>query len=423
MPSRCVRWVAAARLNQLWARIIYSRMVSHRARCGKRFGRNVAGTYPRFVVESVPLTGLGWWYYKAIMHVEIIGRRAAEKRRPASLRLLPMVLAVMVLLLLLPAGVDARPGYSRGASTAGTARQTYRNPVFARDFPDPFVLKVGRAYYAYGTTTAWQPLNHLFPILRSTDLVHWRYVADAFTSAPDWSTTDWWAPDVLVRKGIYYLYYVGHSIMTGQHCIGVATAKRPTGPFTDHGSIACADHTGQGYIDPDPFIDGNGKAYLYLSVDNPYHSISVLPLAADLLHAAGTRKQLFTLSQPWEHGLYFSTVEAPFMVKHGPTYYLFYSGNDWQHDYAMGYATASSPLGPFAKYRGNPILHGTKAVTGPGGGSLFMGLGGWWLAYHAWTGGPGYDSGGVRNLRIDRVTWRKGVVVVRGPTTTPHPMP
>jgi beta-xylosidase len=143
-----------------------------------------------------------------------------------------------------------------------------------------------------------------------------------------------------------------------------------------------------------------------------------------MLHTVGVRKQLFTLSQSWEHGPYFSTVEALFMVKHGAAYYLFYSANDWQHDYAMGYATASSPFGPFTKYRGNPILHGTKAVRGPGGGSLFNGPDGrWWLANHAWTGGPGYNSGGVRNLRIDPVTWRKGVVVVRGPTTTPQRMP
>lgn len=330
---------------------------------------------------------------------------------------------VALLTLMLPSAVaHARATPSLAYTPA--ARLTYQNPVFARDFPDPFVLRVGAVYYAYGTTTAWQALNHLFPILRSTDLVHWRYVADVFTTPPDWGFGDWWAPDVAVRAGTYYLYYVGHSVANGLHCIGVATARSPLGPFTDHGSLACADHTGQGYIDPDPFIDDNGKAYLYLSVDNPYHSISVIPLAADMLHTAGPRKQLFTLSQPWEHGPYFSTVEGPFMVKRAGIYYLFYSGNDWQHDYAMGYATATSPLGPFSKYRGNPILHGTSTVTGPGGGSLFQGPnGGWWLAYHAWTGGPGYNNGGVRNLRLDPVTWRRGVAVIHGPTTTPQPAP
>jgi beta-xylosidase len=315
-------------------------------------------------------------------------------------------------------------GIAPVARARGTVTQTYQNPVFARDFPDPFVLKVGNVYYAYGTTTAWEPLNHEFPILRSTDLVHWRYVADVFTSAPSWGFGDWWAPDMVVRGGTYFLYYVGNSVEYNEHCIGVATAHTPTGPFTDHGSLACGDASGQGYIDPDPFIDSNGKAYLYISVDNPYHSISVLPLAPDLLHVAGPRKQLFTLSQHWEYGAAFSTVEGPFMVKRNGRYYLFYSGNDWQHDYAMGYATATLPLGPFTKYAHDPVLHGTAKVTGPGGGSLFQGPGGgWWLAYHAWTGGPGYSSGGVRNLRIDRVSWRGNSVVVDGPTTTPQPAP
>ncbi len=306
---------------------------------------------------------------------------------------------------------------SSAATSAGGA-VTYRNPVFRIDYPDPFVLRAGGAYYAYGTTTGWEGLNKLFPVLRSTDLAHWRYVADALTSTPGWAVGDRWAPDVITRNGTYYLFYAGKSLSQNVHCIGVATARNPTGPFKDHGSLACGDQRGQGYIDPDPFIDMDGKAYLYLSVDDPYHNISVLPLTSDLLHAAGPRRELFTLSQSWEHGPSFSTVEGPYMVRHAGVYYLFYSGNDWQHDYAMGYATAKSPLGPFTKYARNPILHGTNAVIGPGGGSLFQDRhGAWWLAYHAWEGGPGYDSGGVRNLRIDPVAFRDGVVTVHGPTT------
>jgi len=36
-----------------------------------------------------------------------------------------------------------------GGATTTTA--TFRNPVYDRDFPDPFVLKVGDTYYAYAT--------------------------------------------------------------------------------------------------------------------------------------------------------------------------------------------------------------------------------------------------------------------------------
>ena len=81
-----------------------------------------------------------------------------------------------------------------------SAADRYRNPLPAtipatgdrvETFADPDVIQ-GRdgAYYAYGTT---DPLNdrdrdaagalrtHHIPTLRSTDLVHWTYVGDAFT--------------------------------------------------------------------------------------------------------------------------------------------------------------------------------------------------------------------------------------------------
>jgi beta-xylosidase len=321
---------------------------------------------------------------------------------------------VLIVLLLLTLAVGV----------TGAAPPTYRNPVFARDFPDPAAIRVGDTYYAYGTATAWEAWNHLFPVLRSPDLVHWRYIGDALIATPSWGTGDWWAPDVIARRGLYYLYYVGKDLASGLHCIGVAVAGMPTGPFTQRAVIGCGDAHGQGYIDPAPFIDGDGRAYLYISVDDPHHTISVLPLKADLIHTDGPRRELFTLSQGWEHGPAFSTVEGPFLVKHGGRYYLFYSGNDWQEDYAMGYAEGASPLGPFHKYAHNPILRGNTHARGPGGGSLIQGpRGDWWLLYHAWTGGPSYAAGGVRDLRIDPLSWRGDVVTLDGPSTTPHPAP
>ena len=340
-------------------------------------------------------------------------------------RALVATLLVVVLVAAVSLSNVGGAGSSRAAARPSIkAGAPYHNPVFARDFPDPSVLRVGADYYAYATTTGWEQPGRLFPILRSRDLVHWAYVADAFSGAPAWGGGDWWAPDVIASKGVYYMYYVGKGIDAGTHCIGVATASKPTGPFIHRAVIGCGDSHGRGYIDPAPLIDTDGKAYVYISVDDPRHNISVIPLKRDLLHAAGPRKRLFGVSQAWEHGANFTTVEGPFAVKHGKTNDLFYSGNDWQHDYAEGYATSSSPLGPFTKYRGNPVIHDALGVTGPGGGSVVRGpRGGWWLVYHAWTGGPGYDAGGVRNLRIDPITWTGDKIGVRGPTAANEPSP
>jgi beta-xylosidase len=94
------------------------------------------------------------------------------------------------------------------------------------------------------------------------------------------------------------------------------------------------------------------------------------------------------------------------VILHDGTYYLFFSGNDWNGSYAMGYATASSPMGPFTPYSGNPILQGDGKVHGPGGGSVVTGPDGrLWMVYHVWPGAEGYDNGGIRNLRIDPIEW------------------
>jgi hypothetical protein len=55
-----------------------------------------------------------------------------------------------------------------------------------------------------------------------------------------------------------------------------------------------------------------------------------------------------------------------------PVYYLTYSANNWERpEYGAGYAVAGSPLGPWKKYAGNPILSANPAIgmysTGHGG--------------------------------------------------------
>ncbi len=284
-----------------------------------------------------------------------------------------------------------------GAFGVGDLAPGSTAPIFANDFPDPMVIHAGSAYYAYSTETAWEKPGRIFPILRSTDLVNWTYVADALPGAPIWGEGDWWAPDVVQRGSTYYLFYTGLNDAK-VHCLAVATASSPVGPFTDRGPLACGDSSGSGYIDPMAYFDETG-AWLYFSVDGPHHSISVLPLSYDLLHVAGPRVELFGVSQDWEHGPAWTTVEGPYMVRHGDTYDLFYSGNDWRNDYAEGVATSSSPVGPFVKSLANPILEGGSGLKGPGGASLFTGpRGQTWMAYHAWT-----EKG--RSLHLARVCW------------------
>jgi beta-xylosidase len=291
---------------------------------------------------------------------------------------------------------------------AGAQAISYRAPVFGRAFPDPSVIHARGSYWAYSTQVSWERPGHVFPILRSKDLVHWRPVGDVFDRTPSWgSGSFWWSPSAIAYRGRYYVFYSAWSTAERRHCVAVATARTPAGPFHDHGPLSCGDSTVSNYIDPDPFVDTDGRAYLYVSAGFPAPQISVIPLSSNLLSFAGPRAPLFGVSQSWEHGPGgYATVEGPFMVKAGAGYYLFYSGNAWWDNYALGYATSRSPIGPFTKSDRNPILRGDALVQGPGGGSVVNGPGGHlWLAYHGWRPGQAGKPGAPRLLRVAPIAW------------------
>jgi beta-xylosidase len=249
------------------------------------------------------------------------------------------------------------------------------------------------------------------------------------------------------------MYYVGRSAQFTVNCVAVATATAPGGPFIDQGPlsgpapdalgrpIGCGDDSGFGVIDPSLFIDpATGAPYLYVSVSYTCPAggtscgaqmgtlaptISVIPLSANLLSAAGPRTPLFT-GQPggWEAaGLAAPTVEAPAALVHNGTYYLLFSGGSWRQAYGMGYATAPSPTGPFNQAP-SPILSSTSAVGGAGGGDVpVIGPhGGLWLVFHGRAGA----GDGPRTLRIDPFSWSADpgggpdVPVISGPTSTPQ---
>jgi hypothetical protein len=327
----------------------------------------------------------------------------------------------------------AGAGWTPAGGQAPTPRpETYQNPVHPADVADPFVLRSGAAYYAYATHRGLANIQ----ILRSTDLVRWTDLGTALPLLPAWATGPHvWAPSVLARPdGRHVLYYAVRERASGLFCVSRAVSVAgPQGPFLDRsgGPLACQRDQG-GTIDPSPFVDADGTAWLLHKSEGIERRLPTRiwsqQLSDDGTSLVGPRHMLLVTDQAWEGPI----IENPAMVAADGSYWLLYSGNRWQSpDYAVGWATCESPAGPCTKPWTGPLFGSADGAAGPGGVELFTDIDGeLWMAYHAWAhGAVGYPDG-RRTLRIDRITFAAGRPWVHAPSTastrfdsTPGPPP
>lgn len=280
-------------------------------------------------------------------------------------------------------------------------RKSYSNPVYRGDSPDPSVIRVGeRDFWATTTSTEWAPQ---FPLLHSNDLVHWRQAGAVFPNPPKWATGKFWAPEISFHNGTFYVYYVAQH-RDGPLTIGVATAPRAGGPYTDHQPLV-----GQscGSIDPTPVTGDDGRRYLIWKEDGNSKglptTIWVQALREDGLALTGEARAILCNDAPWEGHV----VEAPSVIKRGDFFYLFYSGNSCcglNCKYAVGVARARSIMGPWEKYGGNPILKTNARWRCPGHGSAVDTADGrTFYLYHAYDKRDSIFVG--RQTLLDEIKW------------------
>ncbi|WP_310394271.1 family 43 glycosylhydrolase [Hymenobacter sp.] len=268
------------------------------------------------------------------------------------------------------------------------------NPVLPGDFPDPSVVKIGDTYWASATSSNWGPA---FPLLKSSNLTDWQLVGHVFPDKlPDWADYYFWAPEITQEGNKTYVFYSAHK-KGGNLAVGVASADRPEGPYTDHGPLV-----GQaaGSIDGFPIRDEKGRLYLIWKEDG--NSINQpTPIWAQPLNEARTsltdeKKELFRNTATWEGNL----VEGVSMVRHGDYFYAFYAANGCCGQgcrYGTGVARAKSLLGPWEKNPRNPILTAADAWKCPGHGTVTQRNGRWYLLHHAYAAGS-FENVGRQGL-------------------------
>ena len=343
-----------------------------------------------------------------------------------------------------------------GGSRAAIAKDnTYTNPLplttpsgmTVESCADPSVVYAGptgdNAWYLYCTT---DPLSgsdrdaqgnlifHLIPTFRSTDLVHWLYVGDAFATRPSWVAADagLWAPSVEYFNNQYYLYYTASntSLPGGGSAIGVATSTSPAGPWTDSGTPAvephapeCCPNDRRWVFDPAIIVDDSGQRYIYYG--SYFGGISVRKLSADGLHSDPATQVQIAIPNRYE---------GAFVIRRGGYYYLFGSATNCCNGPLTGYSVfvgrADNPLGPFVDAEGVSLLQGRVGGTlvlsmngnrwvGPGHNAVVTDLAGQdWIVYHAVDRNNPYFAGEVgftkRPVLIDALDWVNGWPVVRG---------
>ena len=192
-----------------------------------------------------------------------------------------------------------------------------------------------------------------------------------------------WAPDCIYKNGKYYFYFPSPAKDTTYgrgFSIGAAVSDKPYGPFTPQAEPI----KGVRGIDPNPFIDKDGQAYLLWSARNIYIAklkenmleLESGPIIIDNLPTKGLK-------------------EGPYMFERNGLYYLTYPHVENETE-RLEYATADNPMGPF-EVKG--VIMDEKPGCWTNHQSIIEFNNQWYLFYHHNDLSPQFDKN--RSARID----------------------
>jgi beta-xylosidase len=292
-------------------------------------------------------------------------------------------------------------------SMMAKGNKTYANPVINQSAPDPTVIRAADGhFYLYATENVPNT-----PIFRSDNLVDWELIGTAFTpeTRPQWNPKGHlWAPDINMIDGKYVLYYAKSEWGGEWTCgVGVATADKPEGPFTDHGAVLISNQIGvQNSIDPF-YIEEDGHKYLFwgsfrgiYGIELSADGLSILP-GAEKVQIAG------------------NFMEGTYIHKHDGYYYLFGSAGSCcegeRSTYRVTVGRSKNLFGPYVDKNGDSllddhyevILSRSETVIGPGHNSEIITdkKGNDWMLYHGFSAAEPKRG---RLVYMDRVEWRNG---------------
>jgi len=196
-----------------------------------------------------------------------------------------------------------------------------------------------------------------------------------------------WAPDCVERNGKYYFYFPAN-VKSGSgrgFGIGVAVADKPEGPYVPQPTPIA----GINGIDPCVFIDKDGQAYIYYSMNRIFGA----KLKENMLEL---ETKPVVLNEFPAKGL----VEGPFLFERKGIYYMTYPHVEDKIE-RLEYAISDNPLGPF-KVMG-AIMDESPTGCWTNHHSIIEFKNQWYLFYHHNDYSPTFDK--ARSVRADVLTF------------------
>ncbi|MFD2118020.1 glycoside hydrolase 43 family protein [Paenibacillus yanchengensis] len=231
---------------------------------------------------------------------------------------------------------------------------TYSNPILHADYSDLDVIQVGDNFYMTASSFSHVPG---LPILHSTDLVNWQLIQHAI---PRFDFEEYnrpqhgkgvWAPAIRFHQQQYWIFY-------GDPDKGIfmTTATDPAGEWSSLHLVKA----GLGLIDPCPFWDDDGQAYIVHAYAHSrcgiQHQLNICRMSPDGRELLDEGQIVFdgTLDHP--------TLEGPKLYKRNGYYYIFAPAGG----VATGWQTVLRSTSIYGPYEDKIVLQqGDTAINGP----------------------------------------------------------
>lgn len=241
-------------------------------------------------------------------------------------------------------------------SSCSRTEERFTNPILAGFYPDPSICRVGSDYYLVVSSFAYFPG---IPVFHSTDLVNWSQIGAVLDRPEQMDATGLgvsrgiFAPSIRYHDGLFYVTCT----LVDKGGNFVATATNPAGPWSN--PVWIPEING---IDPSPFFDDDGKAYIvYNSIppdDKPlydgHRTIRMYEFDIKTMKVVGGEGLLVNGGADLSRNPIW--IEGPHIFKKDGHYYLICAEGGTADQHSEVVFRSKDVWGPYDPYEKNPIL-------------------------------------------------------------------